>query len=319
MDVPGLEHLRERYLSESTLYGKVAKEVREQIERAAQRRGLRCYVTHRHKDVASFLKKALKGEYADPYGDITDKAGVRVIAHFPWLIPDLEGLVNETFLVHRYANKRLGLDTQILGYRGTHFEVKIQDGPDDLRELICEVQVLTRAESLWADTAHDISYKPAHTPPDHIQRAIYRLVALVEIFDSEIERAYTAIRTAEGFEEAQLLQALEQHYYQFTANPYDRDLSLVVLDKLKAVLPDDDLEQFYGRLKCFIERNREKIEEFYGRHRNDERANPLIWQPETLLVFLLLESDSFRLREAWEQVLPGGLLESLGDAWGAPV
>ncbi len=73
------------------------------------------------------------------------------------------------------------------------------------------------------------------------------------------------------------------------------------------------------RLKCFIERNREKLEEFYGRHRDDERANPLIWQPETLLVFLLLESDSFRLREAWEQVLPVGLLESLGDAWGAPV
>ncbi len=139
MDVPGLEQLRERYLSELALYGKVAKEVQEQIERAAQRRGLRCYVTHRPKDVASFLKKALKGKYANPYDDITDKAGVRVFAHFPWLIRDLEVLVNETFLVHQYDNKRLGLDSQILGYRGTHFEVKIQDGPDDLRELICEV------------------------------------------------------------------------------------------------------------------------------------------------------------------------------------
>ena len=69
----------------------------------------------------------------------------------------------------------------------------------------------------------------------------------------------------------------------------------------------------------FVSCNREKLTELYERYRGDDLANPLIWQPETLLVFLQLEVDAFKLREAWEEEFPIELLTSLANAWGTPI
>ena len=265
------------------------------------------------------LKKALRSGYADPYAQIIDKAGVRITAHYPWLVPKLEAMVSETFHVEDVDDKRRGTPVQRLDYRGTHFQVRLLAGPPDLSELTCEIQVLSRAESLWADTAHDLSYKPAQPLPEEIDRAIYRLIALVEIFDSEVWRAYQAIRSDDGFREAKLLDALEHLYYQFTAKQSDRELSLIVLAALSGVFDAEDSEQVRAALDGFVADNRPKLSELYGRFEADDHANPLIWQPETILVFLLLERDPFKLAEAWEEVLPKELLVSLADSWGAPI
>ena len=269
--------------------------------------------------MSSFLKKALKGKYEDPFSQIKDKAGVRVITHYPWDMARIEQLVRGSFIICEDEDKRTSGSFQTLGYRGTHFEVKLSSGPAELCGLSCEVQVLTRAESLWADTAHYLSYKPAQPPSDHVQRAIYRLIALVEIFDSEVERAYDAIRSDKGYEEARLLHVLEQYYYQFAAKQGDHELSLEVLSILSRAQRPELLETFESSVEDFVTRNRDKLVEFYERHREDDRANPFIWQPEVILILLQLESDSFILKEAWQEVFPLELLISLADAWGAAI
>ena len=50
----------------------------------------------------------------------------------------------------------------------------------------------------------------------------------------------------------------------------------------------------------------------------DDR-NPLISQPESLLVFERIEHDRFRLAERWAQALPTGMLTQMADMWGKPV
>ena len=319
MEVSNIEELRSRFLAECESYEHLADLVANRISSLTRTGGIPCDVHGRAKEVSSFLKKVLKGKYSSPYDDIKDKAGVRVVAHYPWDVGRIEELIQQGFTVIHHDDKRAALSFQTLDYRGTHYEVKYEEGPSESRDLICEIQVLTRAESLWADTAHYLSYKPDQPPSDRVQRAVYRLIALVEIFDSEVERAYSALCSDAGYEEAKLLRVLEQHYLQFTAKQGDRELSLQMLSLLRKVVPANVLNQFESSMQDYVSDNRDKLVELYERHHEDDLANPLIWQPETLLVFLQLEADSFKLKDVWQDEYPIELLVSLANTWGTPI
>ena len=90
------------------------------------------------------------------------------MAHCPWDVGKIEELIQQGFTVINYDDKRAALSFQMLDYRGSHYEVKHEAGPSDYQSLICEIQVLTKAESLWADTAHYLSYKPVQPPSDYV-------------------------------------------------------------------------------------------------------------------------------------------------------
>jgi hypothetical protein len=57
----------------------------------------------------------------------------------------------------------------------------------------------------------------------------------------------------------------------------------------------------------------------YARDEDDSRSNPLIGQPEGILVFALLEADPFALKDLWQQSLPIDLLDDLAAVWGTPL
>ena len=68
----------------------------------------------------------------------------------------------------------------------------------------------------------------------------------------------------------------------------------------------------------FVDRNEGKLERIYHDYADDDR-NPLLFQPESLIVFERLEADQFRLKEVWASVLPLELLQSLATIWGSPI
>jgi len=319
MEVPNIEELRSRYIAERESYEHLSGLVEERLKSLTRTAGIPCGIHSRAKEVSSFLKKVLKGKYSNPYDEIKDKAGVRVVAHYPWDVKGIEELIQQEFIVVHYEDKRAALPFQMLDYRGTHYEIKYREELSESRDLICEIQVLTRAESLWADTAHYLSYKPVQPPSYRVQRAVYRLIALIEIFDSEMEHAYNALRSDAGYEEASLLLVLEQHYLQFAAKQGDRELSLRMLSLLREVVHASVLEQFESSMQDYVSANKDKLVEFYERYQEDDSANPLIWQPETLLVFFQLEADPFKLRDVWQDEFPDELLVSLSNTWGAPI
>ena len=154
------EIIQNRYIKERPNYEELAKLVGQTIEESARERDLLCSVYKRAKDVRSFMAKALTKPYKDSYTEITDKAGVRVVAHFPWALKGLEDLVSSSFCVLECEDKRSITPPDKFDYRATHFQVVHPKAPDLLKGLECEVQVLTKAESLWAETTHDLFYKP---------------------------------------------------------------------------------------------------------------------------------------------------------------
>lgn len=319
MDRGQFESIRNRYLAEYPKYKDFAKIIEQRISEFTRTKALKCDVSGRGKEVASLLKKALNPKYTNPYAEINDKAGVRVVAYYPWTVTDICRLVEDSFTVVSSEDKRSGQALQHFDYRGIHYEVKYADAPPEYRDLVCEVQILTRAESLWADTSHLLSYKPAQNPPDHIRRSIYRLAALVELFDSEVERAYIALRSDPGFTEAELLHVLESHYYKFTTSEYNRELSIETLSALHKIMDSDLVDYFDSAMAEFVNNNEDKLREVYEMYKDDSYANPFIWQPEVLLIFLQLQIAPVTLAQVWEDILPIELLLSLANVWGVPM
>jgi hypothetical protein len=234
-------------------------------------------------------------------------------------VPVVEEVIRARFAVERYENKTLGLDYHELGYLGVHFDVSLHDGDvarAEWRGLIAEVQIHTRAQNCWADVSHRLLYKPARDTPIEIKRRIYRLMALIELFDETVQDARKAIEMLPGAPEAGVLAEIEQHFYQFVARPYDRELSLDIIPVLEGLYDARERKEFGELIRSFVARNRQKLDELFEAYRDDDRCNPLIFQPEALMVFERLERDAFRLRDAWAASFPLPLLENLAMIWG---
>ncbi|MGD9116488.1 MAG: RelA/SpoT domain-containing protein [Dehalococcoidia bacterium] len=317
-----LEALRERWIAERGLYKDFSEYVKSILEAETRRRGIACIVSARAKEVASLLKKALRKRYTNPYDEIFDKAGVRVVLTYYDQLDNVEKIIRGLFNVLKYENKIVGLDYDQLGYLGIHFRVTLQNKESHAERfhgLICEIQLHTRAQNLWADVSHELMYKPLQTPPVEIKRAIYRLMSLVEIFDQEIAQARSTILELPGFQEAGILDQVEKNFLQFTVRTFDRKLSLAIIPKLLPLFSVEELEGFGSLLDDFVEHNQGKLEDIFRDYAQDERCNPLLFQPETLLVFERLDKDPFRLKHLWADALPVELLESLAIIWGKAI
>jgi ppGpp synthetase/RelA/SpoT-type nucleotidyltranferase len=317
-----LEAIRGTYLAERSTYAGLAKHVLCTLEVDLQRRGLLCVCTAREKDMASLLKKALRKNCG--YEDIHDKAGVRVVVNFVRDLPCVEDAIRRRFVVHHYENKILGLEFDRLGYLGIHFEVSLRpESPDTetalSRDLLCEIQVHTRAQNCWAELSHQLIYKSDQTLPPAIRRRVYRLLALIELFDESVDMAQDALLQIPDFEEGRLLNELERWFYRLTARGFDRDLSLQILRVLKNIYSNSERTSFGKLLDDFVSAHLDLLQEIYTRYRNDDRCSPLLFQPEALLIFERLTSDQFQLKEAWLQSLPETLLRDLASIWGVAI
>ena len=301
-----------RYVSERPLYEELAEHVDSTIQDAMSEYGIPCTVTHRVKDVRSLAPKLVTRSY----DEIGDKAGVRVVVHFPWMLKEAEELVKSLFWVVHIQDKRAKAAPHEFAYRATHFQVTSPAVADILRNKECEIQVLTRAENLWADTEHDIIYKYPINLPNDIKRSFYRLVGHMEIFDSEVMRVRDEI---DRLPEARLLSALEPRHRQFVGRDYDGDLSGLLLGFLIEQVMPESIDVAVTNIVSFMEANQQKLERMLARYENDDYANPLMWQPELPAILYCLDNRKAELQAYWEDILPFDLLDSLAIDWDNPV
>jgi ppGpp synthetase/RelA/SpoT-type nucleotidyltranferase len=271
----------------------------------------------------SLLKKALKKGYEDPYRDIQDKAGVRVVSKYLTHVPALEEIIREHFIECGYENKALGLNYDQLGYPGIHFEVKLRpeekEVSPELADKVCEIQLLTESQAHWADVSHDLVYKPSQDPPDPIKRRIYLQIALLEMFDEQVAQARAEALGLPGFQEAAMLEELEKQFYRFTAETYDHELSLLILGALKPLFSEAELNRFEALVREFVNSREGDFDHLYRVQAENSNRSPLLFQPETMAIFMCLERNYSSLREAWETILPLDELLVLADVWAVDI
>jgi ppGpp synthetase/RelA/SpoT-type nucleotidyltranferase len=310
------------YGAERDKYRRLAELIATVVEADLNAQHLEVVVQHRAKDVRSFVKKALRKSYTDPLAQIGDKAGVRVIVHYKADVPVVEKVVETHCEVFECESKLDALAFDQLGYLGVHLGVTAQ--PDllgaedaDLAGLTAEVQIHTKAQSAWAVVSHDLLYKSPVDVPSDLKRTITRLVALVELFDDEVARFQEQLREHPDFAEMQVLEPLDDLFVEFTDHRPDKALSAMVVPPLVRLYDLDPVDIVPDVVQPFVDNNRAQLEAIYAQYADDNRATPLLFQPEALLIFASLEEDAYRLREAWpSHLLPVDLLEAMASIWG---
>ncbi len=137
------------------------------------------YVSSRAKKLESFAEKMDRKNYSSPLDQITDLAGARVVYLYPSDRPRIEKAIEEDFEVIERVEKTPGQDSQF-GYMAMHFLVKL--GPrssgaryDDIKHLICEIQVRTVLQDSWAVLDHHLSYKQGSDVPEQLKSQLHSL------------------------------------------------------------------------------------------------------------------------------------------------
>ena len=315
--MPDLEAIRKQWLEERHIYEEFAVYVAAKLRAMLRDEGVISIVQHRCKDVASLLKKVMRENYSD-YERITDKAGVRVVVKYLSSLADAEALIARNFNVRKADDKLKGLAVDQLGYSGRHYDIQLFDDSEqaEFSGKVCEIQLQTKAQNLWSDTSHELLYKPAQDTPAHLRRRINRLVAVMEIFDDEVDGVRKVVSELPDADEARLLALLEVEFFKLTSRSFDAALSLQILSVLKSQFDATGSTAFAKRLTDFVAAEKDKLQEIYRIYADDDRASALLFQPEAIAIFCLLEADQYKLKELWEQSLPITMLDELATVWG---
>lgn len=317
-----LEEAREKYSTLFPEYERLASRIAQHLSDQARKRSIRCAIEFRAKTVSSFVKKAMRDSLVDPLNEIADKAGIRLVAVYESGVQELDRLIPDLFDVHQREDKRTGLSPNRLDYLGIHFLASTTDLsilPDpSLGGLQFEIQVHTRAQHLWATVSHELIYKAPLQPPSPVERALYRLMALVELFDGEVQRGREEVVNQGGYEEAKVLVDLEDTFYGFAVSDWDRKLSQLIVETLAPLYEANQILDFNQVLRPFVGTFRDKLQGIYDDYLDDAR-HPLISQPESLLIFERLQNDRFMLANKWGNYLPETILEGMAEVWGTPL
>lgn len=305
---------RARFVTERPAFVAIADQVAEAIKKRTRSEGIACSVGGRAKEVSSFVGKALRKNYADPWTQITDKVGVRVTLDDPSDLGRVVDLIKSDYEVVEYQDKTHTLwEADKIGYSGVHLQVVIRDGDDVRGE--CEIQVRSAAQNLWSEMSHRLLYKPGVEPDDDTKRALTRLAALIEIFDEEVSRRVKQMTAAPGYQIEELINLAESEFYKFSDKAYDRPLSRYVISEIGPTLPSEQAHQYTTQLRAFVAGNEDKLAGIFRRYTEVDTV-VLLHQPESMIIFERIASDPFTLREVWERQLPVDELDQLQAIWG---
>ncbi len=302
-----LETIRVRYERERPEFAAVAGRVADELRAGMREAAIVCRIEHRAKEVHSLLLKAITKNKA--YDEIRDKAAARVVLSYPDDRPRAGETIRRLFPRCNEDDRARPADHRQFDYSGWHFDVEAHGQPG----VLCEVQLHTPGESMWANLAHDLVYKDDSAPYDQ-KRDAHRLRALTELFDLEAARIRDGLRKGYMAEERQVLSELLRHYLPLTAESGRCDVSLHVISSLLPRLLPAIRANFDSALSAFVDEQREKLRDLY--QASEAARSAFMHQPESLLVFMMLESDPTSVPDAWPAAYTRRSVMDLAAAWG---
>lgn len=316
-----LSQWRVKWLEFRSQYEQFALLVSSELRLKCKKAGLYAEISCRTKTVASFLKKLMREQMSDPIDEMHDKAGVRAIVPFLSNLVKVDKIIRESFEVKRFDNKTAALGADRFAYQSWHYDVMLKDPiaekDEVFKDIWCEIQLRTGCQHVWADMSHRLVYKSEQSIPDDIIRRVHLLNGLLESADREFESIRELILEMPGSWNIQVLTGLEGMYYEICDIPYDRDLSLEIIDTIRPVCSEDPI-QVLGQVEAWAGKNRETITQIAEEYFQHQERTILFFQPEGLLLLELLENNRFALREVWEKRFDDEALRQIATVFAMP-
>ena len=191
------EYIR-RFYDNISRNEKLCDEVSYILRKALKSAGVEfAHITARAKSIESFCEKILRKSYSKPFEDITDFAGVRIVYLYSSNRKMIEDIVELEFEIVEKVDKISTKHADKFGYGALHYLLKIKkyhSGAryDDLKNLVCELQIRTILQDAWAIVAHHLSYKQESDVPIELQRKLNALSGLFETADDQFENIRVA-------------------------------------------------------------------------------------------------------------------------------
>lgn len=184
----------QRYADNKPLYTRLKDNVTQILNGEISNRNIPLFnVESRVKDLKSFNEKIKSGGYLNPFDDIEDICGVRVICYYNSDMDIIEEIIKKEFVVISDSDKQKEAGDDKFGYASRHYVVKIKGDWLEvpiyrgLGELKVEIQLRTMLMHSWAAISHKLLYKKESNVPRELKRKLNRLSALIELADEQFE------------------------------------------------------------------------------------------------------------------------------------
>lgn len=194
-----------RFVEERPRYEKLTAKLHALLQDLLASEGIEAVFDARTKSVESFDEKVVRPgkAYQNPLSEITDLSGVRVVLRTLDDVNRVGSLIEREFSVDvaRSVKKSEQLDEDQFGYLSEHYIVQIKEPRSQLREweglstLNAEIQVRTILQHAWAAVQHSLDYKSEYDIPKQLRRRLFRLSALFELADQELDQISADART----------------------------------------------------------------------------------------------------------------------------
>jgi len=191
--IMNINELRREYNQRVPSLKQLGIRAKQILSREITRKKIRIHsLDGRVKGFSSFYDKIRRKSVKDPFREIEDLVGLRVVCLFLSDIPEIGTIIKDTFRIVKEDNKIATIGADVFGYLAVHFDVRLRDGHSDhryrlLRNTTFEIQVRTIAHDAWASISHYLEYKEAGRIPDTLKRDFYALSGLFYIADTHFD------------------------------------------------------------------------------------------------------------------------------------
>lgn len=148
-------------------------------------------LSHRIKTLDSILGKMRRKQLTNPFNELTDIVGLRIVCLFIDDIPKIAQVMESTFDVTEAEDKIGQTEINVFGYFSYHAIAKLKGQGDSnnagLAGMPFEIQIRTISQDAWASVSHYLDYKVDATGdfPDEARREFNALSALFYIADRQ--------------------------------------------------------------------------------------------------------------------------------------
>lgn len=205
-----VDELRRSFVRQVPVFEDLVVEIEKQMRTALTSVPLKFHSCDgRVKTQDSFLEKVTRKRYRDPFADMHDIVGLRVVCLFLEDLDQVDKLVRANFDVLKHEDKTKASTPDRFGYRSVHYDCRIPagySGPhyDHIKGIVFEVQVRTILQDAWAVVEHYLGYKGLNSIPFESQADFGALVGLFHLAD----KTFQQIKTSAGEHDAAAMMSI---------------------------------------------------------------------------------------------------------------
>jgi len=224
--------------------------------------------------------------YANPYEEIEDKVGVRIVVLFSEEIRTVEHAMQTcaqwTAAKARDFEEERARRPFEFDYQSLHYVVRSKPGlshagVDIAANTPCEIQVRTILQHAYSELTHDTIYKPSVQAESGVKRAAAKSMALIEATDDYFTQVRERLARAQAPGQ-QVAATVDRLYREFTGREPDiSPLNTLLVDHYKQWAG----ESFYADLRAFLAGKK-----FLADFIRERAASDMLYrQPAVLLVY----------------------------------